>query len=437
MKNAEVILRTLNTAGYEAYYVGGCVRDMLMGVKPHDIDITTNARPEEIMNVFSGFHVIPTGLKHGTVTVMSEGEPFEITTYRVDGEYSDGRRPDKVEFSSSLTDDLSRRDFTMNAIAMDTDGRVTDPFGGEEDIKKRIIRCVGEPSVRFGEDALRIMRCIRFASQLGFETEEKTARAVHEMSGRLELISRERIRTELDKLLLGEHCCRVMLEYKDVITQIIPELKPCIGFEQHSPYHEYNVYEHIIRSVSAAPETSLLIRRAMLFHDIGKPSCFTVDENGVGHFKGHAQVSSELTEKIMQRLRYDNRSIEDTRVLIERHSDKISSRRQIKRLLSKMGESLFLNLLDVKRADNSAKKPFVMNELEAIDSIEQDACDIIRENSCMKLSQLAVNGSDLLAIGLSGRKIGEMLEKMLELVIDEKLPNEKEVLINYAEGGMH
>lgn len=429
--NAAKILAELEGSGYEAYLVGGCVRDSLMGRSCHDIDITTNARPEEIIGVFREYKVIPTGLRHGTVTVLSEKEAFEITTYRIDGEYSDSRRPDSVEFTTELKADLARRDFTMNAIAMDRNGNFHDPFGGADDIKKGIIRCVGEPEKRFTEDALRILRAVRFASQLGFKIEKQTSEALLKLRSRLDFVSMERIREELDKLLCGKYCTEIMLKYREIIAQIIPELRACFDFQQHSRYHCYDVYEHIVRAVAAAPEASLLLRRAMLFHDIGKPSMFTLDENGTGHFKGHAQAGAEITKRVMSRLRYDNNTIRLTCKLIDLHSDKIQSERQIKRMVSQLGIQNFLSLLELKKADNSAKNKFVLAENADFERFAEIARRFDEENCCLKLSQLAVNGNDMLELGMNGKKIGETLNKLLELVIDNELPNEKAALLDY------
>lgn len=431
-ENAVKLMKELISNGYEAYMVGGCVRDTLMNRAVNDYDITTNALPEEIMKVFEDYHVIPTGVKHGTVTVVSQGIAFEITTYRVDGDYSDSRRPDSVRYTCELTEDLARRDFTMNAIAMDINGRIIDPFNGKNDIENRIIRCVGEPCKRFTEDALRIMRGVRFASQLGFELEENTKKAVKELKNRLEFVSAERIHTELDKLLCGKHCTDVLLEYSGVLAVFIPETELCVGFDQHSPYHKYTVWEHIARAVGAVPEDDITVKRAMLFHDIGKPLCYTQDETGRGHFKGHADVGAELAVKIMKRLKYDNKSVSDTSTLIRHHSVKLKSDIQVKKLLSQLGDELFFRLLDVKRADNSAKQEFVLAELEGFDKIESYAKSLLNQGACLKISQLAIDGNRLVSIGYSGRAVGEMLSELLELVIEEKLENTAETLADYA-----
>ncbi len=402
-----------------------------MGHGINDIDVTTDALPEQIMSVFSGYKVIPTGLKHGTVTVISKGVPFEITTFRIDGNYSDLRHPDIVTFSGDIRDDLSRRDFTVNAMAMDKDGNIIDPFGGISDIENRIIRCVGTPEKRFSEDALRIMRAVRFASQLGFEIENETHNALLSMKERLSGISSERIRMELDKLLCGKNAVSVLLEYRDIIGQIIPEMIPCMGFEQHSKYHKYDIYEHSVRAVGAAPEDSLILRRAMLLHDTGKPSLFSMGEDGYGHFKGHAQAGEVIAGNILRRLRYDKRTIDLTCTLITRHSDKIESERQIKRMISKLGTETFILLMEMKKADNCAKNEFVLEENILFDEYIRKAIRFEEEGCCMKLSDLAVNGNDVIALGLKGKQIGKALNELLELVMDEILPNEKSVLLDH------
>lgn len=432
MENFEIILEKLNSSGFDAYLVGGCVRDRLMGRSVHDHDMTTNALPEQIISVFSGYTVIPTGIRHGTVTLICEGEPFEITTYRIDGDYKDSRRPDSISFTDNLREDLARRDFTMNAIAMDISGNIVDPFGGEDDIKNGIIRCVGSPEKRFSEDALRIMRCIRFASQLGFEIDTETEKAVHAMKNRLELISAERIRDELDKLLCGSGCRQTLMRFSDVIACIIPEIAPCIGFEQFSKYHKYDVYEHTVRAVEAVGEQDLEIRRTMLLHDIGKPRCFTLDENGQGHFKNHAYIGAELARSIMKRLKYDSASVKVTELLIRHHSDKIYGEKQIKHALSELGDELFFKLIKVKTADNSAKKSFVLEDLKQLEEIKSKARKILESGCCLSLSQLAVNGSDIAELGFGGKEIGIVLKKLLGMVLDGELSNKRKELINEA-----
>ncbi|MDO4863031.1 MAG: CCA tRNA nucleotidyltransferase [Ruminococcus sp.] len=431
MKNGKeyaYLLKKLESAGFEAYIVGGCVRDALLGREVNDCDITTSAIPEQIMGVFSELKVAPTGLKHGTVTVIYNDMPFEVTTFRVDGSYTDSRRPDSVSFTASLEEDLARRDFTVNAMAMDVRGELHDPFGGRDDLAARVIRCVGAPEKRFREDALRIMRAVRFASTLGFEIEERTSAAALELRGLLDNISRERCRDELSKMIMGENLAEVALKFRDIIAQVIPELRTCFDFEQRSRYHKYTVYEHIVRAVAAAPPDPT-VRTAMLFHDIGKPQMFTLDEDGVGHFKGHAEVSAKAAEVIMRRLRWENAVISDVSAIIARHSDKISSEKQIKRLISRLGEDNFFRLLEAKKADNLAKNEFVLTENAWFDECAELGRRSIEESACMSLRDLAVNGNDIMSLGAEGRQVGECLRELLDLVIDGELPNEREALL--------
>ncbi|MBR1591878.1 MAG: HD domain-containing protein [Ruminococcus sp.] len=435
MENYKIILQKLADAGYQAFLVGGCVRDKILGREVHDYDITTDALPEQIIEVFSGFRTVPTGIKHGTVTVIAEGQPFEVTTFRIDGKYSDSRRPDSVSFTGNLIDDLARRDFTMNAVAMDIDGKIYDPFGGREDIENKIIKCVGEPALRFNEDALRILRAVRFSSVLGFGIEENTSSALMKLRGKLDGISRERIREELDKLICGENLIPVMLGYREIIAQIIPEMRACFDFDQRSHFHMYNVYEHIVRSMNSAPKNSPFLRRVMLFHDIGKPPKFTVDENGEGHFKGHAGLSADMCREIMKNLRYDNNSIERTCLLIAHHSDKIHNDVQIKRLVSQIGEGNFFLLMQIKRFDNYGKRPFVLKEFEEFERHENALREFIRNNECMHISQLEINGNDLKNLGFSGRAVGDMLGELLDNIIEGRLENQRDLLLEYASRG--
>ena len=432
-KNAEKLLSELESCGFEAYMVGGCVRDSIMGREYHDIDITTNALPEDILRVFCSYKVIPTGIKHGTVTVLCDGEPFEITTYRIDGTYTDHRRPDSVEFTSDITADLARRDFTINATAMDRNGSVIDPFGGISDMKEGIIRCVGDPKTRFSEDALRIMRAVRFASQLGFVIDNDTATAIHDMKELLQNISNERIRDELDKLVCGKNCTSVLLEYSDVITSVIPEFKPSIGLDQRSPYHKYTVWEHTVRAIGFAPKNDVKLRRTLLFHDIGKPACMKLDETGRGHFKQHDRVGAEITEKVMKRLRYDTKSISYSTALIANHSKKLRGRADVKKMMYRIGDELFFALTEMKKCDNSAKNEFVLEENLYFDKLADTGREIIAGNECRSLGGLDINGSELVALGLKGAEIGKMQHKLLELVMEDELPNEKEMLLKYAE----
>ncbi len=435
-KNCCEILSTLENAGFSAYIVGGCVRDTLMGIPIHDYDITTNALPKQIIEVFSDHKVIPTGIKHGTVTVIHNDEPFEITTFRIDGEYTDSRRPNSVTFTANLREDLARRDFTMNAIAMDMNDKIYDPFGGEEDIRKGIIRCVGNPIERFTEDALRILRAVRFSSILGFDIEKNTAHAIHSLKNRLDNISVERISVELMKLLGGRNCISVLLKYRDIIGQIIPELIPAFDLDQRSPYHKYDVYEHIVRAVDAVPtniEGADVLRLTMLLHDVGKPDSLKLDENGRGHFKGHAKIGAEMAKNILHRMKLDNKTLNTVYDIIYRHSDKIESEKHIKRIINQIGFDKFMLLIEAKKADNKAKHSFVLAEIAEFDSYADTARRLMAENACMTISALAVNGTDLMKIGYKGKDIGICLYNMLELVIDEKIENNRERLLEYAQ----
>lgn len=435
-KKAIFILQRLEKSGFKAYLAGGCVRDTLMGREPHDFDITTNALPEQTMDVFSDLTVVPTGIKHGTITVIADGEPFEITTFRVDGRYSDSRHPDSVQFTSELCDDLSRRDLTVNAIAMDRNGDIFDPFGGQQDIANKIIRCVGDPEKRFGEDALRILRTVRFASTLGFSIEENTASAADMLRGRLENVSAERIREELTKLICGENVVSVMLKYRDIIAQAVPELIPCFDFEQHSKYHKYDVYEHIVRAVDAMPMDEPLLRTTMLFHDLGKPHTFRLDENGTGHFKHHAEVGAEIALNVMKRLKYDSDTIKKVYTLILRHSEHIFNEKEMRLSLAALGPEQFRLLMEIKKADNMAKREFVLNENRWFDRCSSQAEELAANGFCLTLGQLAVNGNDLKAIGFEGQAIGAMLGKLLRAVVVGELENESSVLLAKAMEGV-
>ncbi len=424
------ILETLEQAGFEAWCVGGAVRDLLMDKEPADWDVTTNALPEAVLDLFAP-HANPTGLQHGTVTVGG-GRGTEITTYRRDGEYLDHRRPESVEFSSSLREDLARRDFTMNAIALNLRGELFDPYGGQEDIRAGVIRAVGEPSKRFEEDALRIMRGLRFASRLGFTIEEKTSAAIHSCAPLLGSIAVERLNVETTGLLCGDHVADVLLKYPDVLGVFIPEILPCIGFDQHNKYHIYDVWEHTARSVEAAGKDSVL-RWTMLLHDLGKPDTFTMDDDGCGHFYGHFRKSKEKAEAITERLRFDHRTRQQIVTLVERHDAELAlSDRTVRRNLCRYGEDTVRLLLAVKRADNMAQAPEYRSRQELIDQWEQLLNVELASGSCFSLKQLAVKGNDLAALGLSGKEIGAALDRLLELVIDDQLPNNRDILLDYV-----
>jgi len=425
------ILRTLTGKGYEAWLVGGCVRDLLRGAQPHDWDICTSALPEETKGCFAGRHVIETGAKHGTVTVIEDGEPYEITTYRTEGPYSDGRRPDHVRFVSSLEADLARRDLTMNAIAMDLEGRLRDPFGGAEDIRAGVIRCVGEPDRRFQEDGLRVMRTLRFGAVFGYEIEESTTRAIHENRRILRRVAAERINAELCKLLVGVKAGDILRQYPDVLCQFWPELGPLVTLEQHNPWHCWGGWEHTIRTVEAAP-ADLTLRLTMLLHDIGKPSRKSTDENGIDHFYGHPAVSAELADRMLRALKFDNATRERVVTLVERHDVQIPPRSQVvRRWLNRLGPETFFQLLEVKRADSMGQDyEKAKDRLAGLDELWAKAEEIVAQGQCFTLKDLAVNGRDVIAAGTApGPEVGRMLNMLLEKVLDGEAANERETLL--------
>ncbi len=430
---ARRILQTLNSAGHEAYLVGGCVRDLLRGVEPHDWDICTSALPEETEQCFADRRVIETGLKHGTVTVLEGDEPYEITTYRTEGPYSDSRRPDFVRFVPNLEEDLARRDFTMNAIAMDLEGNLRDPFGGVDDIKAELICCVGEPNQRFQEDGLRVMRALRFAAVFGYEIEEQTAQAVHENRTMLDRVAAERINAELCKLLAGQNAGDVLRQYPDVFCQFWPQLRPLVTLEQNNPWHCWGGWEHTIHAVEGAP-TDVTLRLAMLLHDIGKPSCKSTDEKGIDHFYGHPAVSAQLADQMLRALKFDNKTRERVVLLVERHDTQLPPKSQvIRRWLNRLGSEAFFQLLEVKRADNMGQAPEkVQDRLAELDEIKAKAERILAERQCLTLKDLAVNGRDVIAAGIEpGPEVGWVLERLLERVLGGEISNERKTLLKY------
>ena len=425
------ILETLGAAGHRAWCVGGCVRDALLGRAPEDWDVTTAARPEETMALF-GSRAVPTGLRHGTVTIRTAEGGVEVTTLRRDGAYRDHRRPESVTFTDSLEEDLRRRDFTVNAMAADPAGDLHDPLGGRRDLAAGVLRCVGDPDRRFGEDALRILRGLRFAAQLGFTIHSATADAIHRSRELLGDIAPERIWTELKKLVTGARAAEVLRAYPDVIGVFWPEVLPMVGFDQRNRHHCYDVWEHTLQALAAvSPEVEL--RLTMLLHDIGKPNCFTVDKEGQGHFYGHPAESARLAGEMLRRLRADNATAETVVRLVAWHDKNIPrTRPAIARALGKLGERDLRRLLDVKRADNLAQAPdyrFVQGEIHKAEAILDR---LVAEGACVSLRQLAVNGRDLLGLGLSGPAVGKTLRTLLDAVLDETLPNERAALLSAA-----
>ena len=433
-KAVETAINKLKAAGHEAYIVGGCVRDALRGVEPHDYDMTTSALPEETKAIFSEYRIIETGMKHGTVTALIDGEPLEITTFRVDGEYSDNRRPQSVTFTRSLEEDVARRDFTVNAMAYSPETGVMDFWGGRDDLANGVIRAVGDPDRRFNEDALRIMRAARFASVLNFEIDGATSDSMIRNRALLKNISAERINVELSKLLLGDGCERILTDYAVILGEIIPEMVPAFGFDQRNYHHIYDVYTHTVKAVVNCP-SDRNIRMAALLHDIGKPSVFTVGNDGVGHFYGHSEKSMEIAEEVLSRLKFDNASKEEILTLIKYHDPVIPvNRSAVGRWARRLGMETLFKLLDLKAADNLAQAPEYIDRLKGYEEIRAIADGMITENACFSLKDLAVNGGDLIKeCGYTpGKAIGETLSALLDAVISEELPNERDVLLDRA-----
>lgn len=433
---AKIVIDALSNAGFQAYVVGGCVRDYFLGNPNSDTDITTSAKPQEVEKILSdkNIKVVETGLKHGTVTAVIDKVPLEITTFRADGEYKDSRRPQNVEFVSDIKQDLKRRDFTVNAMAYNDEQGVVDLFGGRQDIENKIIRTVGDPDVRFNEDALRIMRALRFSSVLGFDIEQNTKKSIFDNMHLLNNISAERIFAELSKLLCGKNVLSVLDEFRDVIGVIIPQLKPTFNCAQNTPWHTYSVYEHIIHAVDYAPQDPV-IRLTMLLHDIGKPSVKRTDENGRDHFKTHAEAGAEIASDVLKRLKVSNEIYDKVTTLIKYHqSVENVNDVKIKHWFNKIGEEYTLSLFDVRIADLKAhnlSKKEVLFEMERLMSLKEEAKMIIKRREPYRISDLAVNGNDLISLGFSGREIGDELSEILSLVVDGVLNNNKIDILNF------
>ena len=429
-KNAETILHILENAGYEAYVVGGCVRDSILGRTPDDWDITTSAKPEQVKSLFH--RTVDTGLQHGTVTVLMEKEGYEVTTYRVDGEYEDGRHPKEVTFTASLEEDLKRRDFTINAMAYNPSGGLVDLFGGMEDIDRKIIRCVGNPLERFTEDALRIMRAVRFSAQLGFAIEEETRKALKVLAPNLKHVSAERIQVELVKLLMSPHPDYLRVAYEAGITaEFLPEFDACMTTPQNTPHHCYTVGEHILHSLCNVRADKVL-RITMLLHDIGKPVVRKTDDNGRDHFKMHGNAGEKMAAQILRRLKFDNDTIRKVTRLVKWHDDRPEgTTKAVRRAVNRIGEELFLYYLEVQQADMLAQSDYKRAEKqERLDKVKEAYETIINENQCVSLKTLAVTGKDLIEAGYKpGREIGETLNRLLEVVLADPQKNQKEILL--------
>lgn len=432
--DVKTILRKLNDNKFESYVVGGCVRDTLLGKTPKDWDICTNAKPEEVMKVFKGFNIIPTGLQHGTITVMVNKEGYEITTYRVDGDYSDGRHPDNVSFTFNLADDLARRDFTINAMAYSELEGLVDLYGGVTDLKNGIIRCVGKPLDRFNEDALRIMRAMRFASVLNFKIDTETKTAMVEIYKNLNLIAKERINVEFSKLLMGTGNAKILDEYSDIIGFIIPEVKPMFGFNQNNSYHYLDVWEHTLKVVENVNRTDLSLVLSAFFHDIGKPNTYT-EADGVGHFYKHPLVSMNMTEGILRRLKFSNDIIEEVLTLVKYHDvEFVNSNKFIRRMLNKMSKETFEKLIELKKADILGQsKKYEEKRIKHMSEIMQTLQDFDFQNECFSLKQVKLNGNDLMSMGFKPEKLmGVILNDLLDKIVEEKLENEPNILKKYV-----
>ena len=428
------IIEKLEAAGYEAYAVGGCVRDSLLGRVPDDWDITTSANPYEIKEIFP--RTIDTGIQHGTVTVMMDREGFEVTTYRIDGEYEDSRHPKEVTFTANLVEDLKRRDFTINAMAYNDKAGLVDVFDGVGDIERKIIRCVGNPKERFTEDALRMMRAVRFSAQLGYEIEENTALAIKDLAPNLKNISAERIQVELIKLVTSPHPEHLRIAYETGITKVImPEFDVCMETVQNNPHHCYTVGEHTLKSMQAI-EPDKVLRLAMLFHDIGKPVTISTDEKGIHHFYGHPDVSEDLARKILRRLKFDNYTLRMVTGLVKYHDREVKPEpKYVRRAILKIGEDIFPLLFPIKKADIAAQSDYKREEKnEKLEMVRLAYEEVISKNQCVSLKTLAITGRDLITeVGMeAGPELGKVLEKLLDEVIENPEYNQKETLLTLA-----
>ncbi|MBD5488469.1 MAG: CCA tRNA nucleotidyltransferase [Lachnospiraceae bacterium] len=424
------IIEILEAAGYEAYAVGGCVRDSILGREPNDWDITTSAKPEEIKSLFT--RTIDTGIKHGTVTVMLDKEGFEVTTYRIDGIYEDSRHPKEVTFTASLEEDLKRRDFTVNAMAYNERTGLVDIFGGLSDIEQGIIRCVGNAEERFTEDALRMLRAVRFSAQLGYEIEEETKQAIRRLASNLKKISAERIQAELVKLVTSPHPDYLRTAYETGITKhILPEFDICMETNQNNPHHCYNVGEHILHSMQETSPDKVL-RLGMLFHDIAKPQTLSIDDEGVTHNKGHAELGEKMTKQILRRLKFDNDTIDKVSKIVLYHDQEVGlTPSGVRRAVNRMGEEIFTMLFAVQYADVLAQSDYLREEkLQKLTYKKEIYEGICQRKECLNLKDLAVTGSDLIALGIpAGRQIGVILSDLLDIVLEEPARNTREELL--------
>ena len=427
-KDVRDCIDALENAGFAVYLVGGCVRDSYLGLEPHDFDLCTAALPEQTETVFADRRLVLAGKKHGTVGVVTDSGVVEITTFRTEGGYTDNRHPQWVKFVPNIEDDLARRDFTVNAMAYSPTRGFADPFGGRADLDAKILRAVGEPGARFEEDSLRILRGVRFAVRYGLMPETRTLDAMFRLAPLMDNLARERVFEELCKILLLVNADD-LLRFQPILTQVIPELAPTVGFDQHSRHHIYDIYEHTAHVVAAVP-LILSLRWAALLHDVGKPATFSIDEAGEGHFYGHAEESAAIADAVLRRLKAPTQLREDVVLLIRQHMAIMEpDKRILRRRLSRLGSEKLELLLALQEADTigtGTRKPC---EIEIFSKIRAVLEEIEAENACLSLKDLAINGHDLMALGITGREIGKTLNSLLEQVIDEKIPNEKDALL--------
>ena len=432
-QNVNFIIDRLYEHGFEAYAVGGCVRDSLLGRKPQDWDITTSAKPDQVKTIFN--HTIDTGIQHGTVTVMLDHVGYEVTTYRIDGEYEDARHPKEVTFTSNLKLDLERRDFTINAMAYNHKSGIVDEFDGIGDLNKHIIKCVGCAHDRFSEDALRMFRAVRFAAQLGFEIDKETQDAIKELAPTMAKVSAERIQVELVKLLTSDHPEMMRNLYELGLTKVfMPEFDVMMQTPQNNKHHMYSVGEHTIRTLMNVRADKVL-RLTMLLHDVAKPVCITTDEEGQDHFKKHPAVGVDMTKQILRRLKFDNKTIDCCCRLVKEHDDRPQiTPKNVRRAMSRIGAGLFPMLFEVKRADMLGQSLYKRKEKMAyIDEFERVYNEILSDDQCVSKKDMKINGRDLIDLGMEpGQKLGEILDKLYEMVLDDPELNDHEKLIEHA-----
>ena len=429
--NVKIILNRLKNAGFEAFCVGGAVRDSIMGITPGDWDVTTSALPEQTREIFADFRTVDTGLKHGTLTVIIDKTPYEITTFRIDGDYGDNRHPENVTFTSKIGDDLARRDFTVNALAYNEESGIVDLYGGQEDIYNSIIRTVGDADTRFNEDGLRIMRALRFSATLGFEIEEETRKSIHKNKNLLKNISAERLTVELTKLLCGKNAFDILMEYPDVLSVFIPEIAPAVNFTQYGKKHAYDIWEHICHTVDTIPPDRIL-RLTMLLHDLGKVPTHKLNEKGDSTFKNHATIGGEMAREILTRLKFDKKTINRVSFLVGYHDFEPSeTKTELKKHLKTKTPEDIRTLLIIKKSDRGALSESYRDISEGTAQTLRWLEEIESNNECCTISQLAINGKDLEKKGLKGEEIGNALNYLLDAVIENKVANTKADLLTY------